>query len=108
MTQEVIFKVGALLKESKYRSSAQYFSAAKQWHREAEWTDALDLAVQQAVRSTRTTRGSLVRSRLSAWERSLHVASLQCLGRSTPFASPASWMVLTEDGQFDRAPKLHT
>ena len=53
LTQEVIFKVGALLKEGKYRSSAQYFSVAKQRHREAEypWTDALDLAVQQAVRS---------------------------------------------------------
>ncbi|CAE7817075.1 unnamed protein product [Symbiodinium sp. KB8] len=53
MTQEKIFKVGALLKEGKYRSSAQYFSVAKQRHREAEyaWTDALDLAVQQAVRS---------------------------------------------------------
>ncbi|CAE7851243.1 unnamed protein product, partial [Symbiodinium sp. KB8] len=53
LTQEKIFKVGALLKEGKYRSSAQYFSVAKQRHREAEyaWTDALDLAVQQAVRS---------------------------------------------------------
>ena len=53
LTQEVIFKVGALLKEGKYLSSAQYFSIAKQRHREAEypWTDALDLAVQQAVRS---------------------------------------------------------
>ena len=53
LTQEKIFKVGALLKEGKYRSSAQYFSVAKQRHREADyaWTDALDLAVQQAVRS---------------------------------------------------------
>ena len=33
LTQEKIFKVGALLKEGKYRSSAQYFSVAKQRHR---------------------------------------------------------------------------
>ncbi|CAE7587762.1 unnamed protein product, partial [Symbiodinium sp. KB8] len=53
LTQEKIFKVGAHLKEGKYRSSAQYFSVAKQRRRETEhpWTDVLDLAVQQAVRS---------------------------------------------------------
>ena len=52
LTQEVISKFGALLKEGKYRSSAQYCSVAKQRHRKAEhpWPDALDLAVQQAVR----------------------------------------------------------
>ena len=52
LTQEVISKFGALLKEVKYRSSAQYFSVAKQRHRKAEhpWPDALDLAMQQAVR----------------------------------------------------------
>ena len=45
--------MGAHLKEGKYRSSAQYFSVAKQRRRETEhpWTDVLDLAVQQAVRS---------------------------------------------------------
>ena len=52
---------GGLLKERKCRSGAQYFSAAKQRHREADhpWTGAWHLAVQLVARSVnRGLRGA--------------------------------------------------
>ena len=57
VTEETIFKIGAALKEGRYRSAAQYFSIAKSQHRELgfPWSADLDLAVSQAVRSV--TRG---------------------------------------------------
>ena len=53
LTQEVIFKVGASLRKASTGPALSTSVSQKQRHREAEypWTDALDLAVQQAVRS---------------------------------------------------------
>ncbi|CAE7265094.1 DNMT3A [Symbiodinium sp. CCMP2592] len=57
VTVELIDKVGALLKQARYRSAAQYYSVAKGEHRAQghDWSPALDHAVAQAVRSI--TRG---------------------------------------------------
>ena len=57
VTVDLIDKVGALLKQARYRSAAQYYSVAKSEHRAHghDWPASLDHAVAQAVRSI--TRG---------------------------------------------------
>ena len=57
VTVDLIDKVGALLKQARYRSVAQYYSVAKSEHRAHgyDWPASLDHAVAQAVRSI--TRG---------------------------------------------------
>ena len=57
LTTELVDKVGALFKQGRYRSAAQYYSVAKSEHRSQghEWSPALDHAISQAVRSI--TRG---------------------------------------------------
>ena len=51
--------VGSLFKAAKYRSSAQYFAVAKCKHIEAgfQWTQQLDLARSQAIRSIQRGMG---------------------------------------------------
>ncbi|CAE7206162.1 ftsH [Symbiodinium natans] len=57
VTVELINAVGSLLKAGRYRSASQYFAIAKSKHVEAghPWSQAMDLARSQAVRSI--TRG---------------------------------------------------
>ncbi|CAE7040700.1 ftsH [Symbiodinium sp. CCMP2592] len=57
ITVDLIDKIGALFKQARYRSAAQYYSVAKSEHRAQgyEWSPSLDHAVAQAVRSI--TRG---------------------------------------------------
>ncbi|CAE7810853.1 unnamed protein product, partial [Symbiodinium necroappetens] len=58
VTTDLIDKIGALFKQGRYRSAAQYYSVAKSEHRSQgyDWSPALDHAVAQAVRSiTRRT-----------------------------------------------------
>lgn len=59
ITVNLALKIGALLKQGRYRSSAQYFGVAKQFHVEAGnvWDQALDQAVAQAVRSIERGQG---------------------------------------------------
>ncbi|CAE7259953.1 ftsH [Symbiodinium sp. CCMP2592] len=57
VTVSLIDCIGALLKAGRYRSAAQYFSVAKTKHIESgwDWSQQLDLARAQAIRSI--TRG---------------------------------------------------
>ena len=59
VTVDLVFALGSLFKAAKYRSSAQYFAVAKCKHIESgfQWTQQLDLARSQAIRSIQRGMG---------------------------------------------------
>ncbi|CAE7027728.1 DD3-3 [Symbiodinium sp. CCMP2592] len=98
VTVELIDKIGALFKQARYRSAAQYYSVAKGEHRSQghDWSPALDHAVAQAVRSI--TRGKFDSDIEAAYAR-LQVPSAARIEYPSDTGIVAAWFLLRGCGR---------